>query len=174
MNRTPPPPERRRTIYRREEGTPLPFNQTNNGNPASHMYPNTTIPNTPSGPKRASSLRKRTRINMNNNNNLNHNNDYIRPQIIVSTTIQSLREYCEEHFKQIDFNHERFIDDLLRDKKYEIDNINKKYEEKINEKNRKHEQKKENILVECNKLEKIIKDQEREPSRKKLFQTRRA
>jgi len=41
-------------------------------------------------------------------------------------------------------------------------------------KNRKHEQKKENIVVECIKLEKTIKDQEREPSRKKLFQSRRA
>jgi len=131
---TPPPPERRRTIYRSVEGTPLPFNETINGNPAQHRYKNNTIPNTPSGPKRSSSLRKRTRINMNNNNNPNHNNDYMRPQIVVSTTIQSLREDCEEHIKQMDLKHERFIDDLLRDKKYEIDNINKKYEEKINEK----------------------------------------
>ena len=180
MSTTPPPLERRKTIYRNAEGTPLPFNQTSNGNPAQHRYKNNTIPNTPSGPRAS---RKRTRIRM-NNNNPNNNNDYIPPQIVVSTTIQSLREDCEEHIKNIDLKHRQLIDDLIRDKKYEIDNINEKYkedidninkeyEEKINEKNTKNERKKANLIVQCEELEKIVKIQEKYPERKILFPNRR-
>jgi len=177
MNGTPPPPKRRKSL--RYPGTPLLFNQTNNGKPTFHMYENRNTPNTPNKPQKMSRKRtrnnntpntsnkpqKRTRINTNSNtynsNNYNNtNNNYIRPQKVISNNVKSLREECDEHIKQMDLKHSQLIDDLLRNKKNEIDNIDKKYKELINKQNKKNEDKKIKILNECEKIEKTLKNQE--------------
>ena len=115
--------------------------------------------------------------NSNNyNNNRNNNNNYIMSQKVISNKVKSLREECEEQIKQMDLDHTHLIDDLLRDKKNEIDNINKEFEKKINEKNKIHENNKLKILRGCKKIEKKIKNQElnRTSLRKKLFQNKRS
>jgi hypothetical protein len=180
MNVTPPPPNRRRTIQ--VPGTPLLFKNNNNNAPKFHMYENKITPNTPHTPIKMS--RKRTRINTNSNNynsnnyNNNHanNNNYIRPQKVISNKVKSLRDECDEHIKQMDLNHDQMIDDLLRDKKNDIDNIDKKYEKMIIEKNKKNEDNKLKILNECKKIEKTVKNQElnRKSLRRTLFRSRRA
>lgn len=161
MNGTPPPPKRSKTLI--YPGTPLLFNQTNNGKPTFHMYENRNTPNTPKTPQKMS--RKRTRINTNSNtynsNNYNNtNNNIIRPQKVISDNVKSLREECDEHIKQMDVKHSQLIDDLVRNKKNEIDNIDKKYKELINKQNKKNEDKKIKILNECKEIEKTIKNQE--------------
>ena len=180
MNVTPPPSKRSKTLI--YPGTPLIFNNNNNGNPTFHMYENRITPNTPKTPVKKSSKRTRINTNSNNynsnnyNNNHNNNNNYIRPQIEISTTVKSLRDDCDEHIKQMELKHKQLIDDLLRQKKNKIDNINNKYEEFINEINIKYENKKLKILNECKKLEKTVKNQElnRQSLRRTLFSRKRS
>ena len=182
MYSTPPPPKR--NTPKEVIGTPL--IQFNPGSASHHTYLNNTMAPTPSGPKKnsSSSSRKRTRTiiptnsnyNSNNyNNNRNNNNNYIRQsQKVISNKVKSLREECEEQIKKMDLDHTYLIDDLLRDKKNEIDNINKEFEEKINEKNNIHEYKKVKILRECKKIEKTVKNQElnRKPVRRPILQSK--
>ena len=181
MYKTPPPSNsmtRNTTVI----GTPLPFNVNNNGNPDFHRY-KVKIPKTPNTPQTPIKMsRKRTRINTTNSNNYNsnnysnnRNNNNFRQQKLISNEVKSLREECEEQIKQMNLNHERLIDDLLRDKKNEIDNINKEFEEKINEKNKIHENNKLKIVRECKKIEKTVINQEknRKRLRRTLFQNKR-
>ena len=181
MNGTPPPPKRSKTLI--YPGTPVLF--PNNNAPKFHMYENRITPNTPKTPIKMSI--KRTRINTNRNtynsnnynnynNRNNNNNNYIRQsQKIISNKVKSLREECEEQIKKMDLDHTHLIDDLLRDKKNEIDNINKEFEEKINEKNKIHENNKLKIVRECKKIEKTVINQEknRKRLRRTLFQNKR-
>lgn len=179
MNRTPPPPKRNKLLT--YPGTPLPFNQNNNDNPRFHMYENNNTPNTPKGPKKNSSSGKRTRINMNNyqsNNNHNHNrnsnNNTIPPQKVISNKVKSLREECDEHIKQIDLEHELLIENILRDKRNEIYNIDKKYSELIDRTTKKYEDIRIKKINGCKEIEKTVINQElgRKPLKRTLFKRR--
>ena len=173
MYSTPPPPKR--NTPKEYIGTPL--IQFNPGSASHHTYLNNTMAPTPSGPKKSL---KRPRIITNsnnytsNNNNNNRNNNIRQSQKVISNKVKSLREECEEQIKKMDLDHTYLIDDLLRDKKNEIDNINKEFEEKINEKNNIHEYKKVKILRECKKIEKTVKNQElnKKPLRRPILQSK--
>jgi hypothetical protein len=177
MNRTPPPPKRNKLLT--YPGTPLPFNQNNNDNPRFHMYENKNTRNTPKTPIKMS--RKRTRINMNNyqsnnnhNNNRNSNNNTIPPQKVISNKVKSLREECDEHIKQIDLEHELLIENILRDKRNEIYNIDKKYSELIDKTTKKYEEIRIKKINGCKEIEKTVIYQEsgRKPLKRTLFKRR--
>ena len=174
MNRTPPPP----TMKTKEApGSPLLFRNNGNNAPGFNMYTYEVRP-TPKGPKKNSSSRKRTRINMNNyqsnNNNRNSNNNTIPPPKLISNEVKSLREECDEHIKQIDLEHKLLIENILRDKRNEMYNIDKKYSELIDKTTKKYEDNRIKKINGCKEIEKTVIYQElgRKPLKRTLFKRR--